>query len=169
MSYTRLCLVYTIYISYIRLSTMSYTRLVSCIYYLILCRTYDCTSYIRLVPRIYDLVLCRTYSCNLYTSRICIHNNIHHSQQAYATAISTINKTIKNIKYVKQNCKIKQKVNNENSYRALKLPNLMMFTHTPNRKILTSCTSKHHHLALCQVSSKSIEKCRKSCVDNTKL
>jgi hypothetical protein len=27
-----------------------------------------------------------------------------------------------------------------------------------NRKILTLCTSRHHHLALCQVSSKSVEK-----------
>jgi hypothetical protein len=29
-----------------------------------------------------------------------------------------------------------------------------------NRKILTTCTSGHHHLALCQVS---VEKCRRSC------
>jgi hypothetical protein len=32
-----------------------------------------------------------------------------------------------------------------------------------NRKILTLCTSRHHHLALCQVSSKTIYKCRRSC------
>jgi hypothetical protein len=33
-----------------------------------------------------------------------------------------------------------------------------------NRQILTSCTSTHHHLALCQVSSKYVDKCRRSCV-----
>jgi hypothetical protein len=30
-----------------------------------------------------------------------------------------------------------------------------------NLKILTSCTSRHYHLALCQDSSKAVEKCRK--------
>jgi hypothetical protein len=32
-----------------------------------------------------------------------------------------------------------------------------------NRKILTLGTTRHHHLALCQVTSKSVDKCRSSC------